>query len=135
VPTGPPLSTTSSTNRNSNRTPLQPQQEEFTLLNPSGHSTPAHQSTSPSPAPMSSAHQSAQPKSAHINPVENETPGETTEKNPITSAIESKAAIFTKAINKFIKSSTTSSKPKPGSLIHLIALTPRNSGPSSFSAS
>jgi len=112
MPTGPSLPTTGQTTHNSNRTPLKPQQEESALLNPSGHTTLAQQSTSPSPTPMSSAHQFAPPKLAHINPVDNETPGNTTDENPIMKAIESKATIFTNAIDKLVKSNTTLSKPK-----------------------
>jgi len=61
---------------------------------------------------MSSTHQSAPPESAHLDPVEDEIPGNTTDKNPTMNTIESKATIFAKAIDKIIKSNTTSSKPK-----------------------
>src|SRR5882724_8732224 len=98
MPTGPPLPTTGRTTHNSNRTLLQPQQEEFTLLSPSSLSTPERQSASPSPVPMSSAHQSIPPELAHIAPVDDETPGDTTDENPSMNTIESKAAVFAKAI-------------------------------------
>jgi len=61
---------------------------------------------------MSSAHQSTQPELAHIVLVDNETPGKTTDENPMMNTIESEAAVFAKAINKLVKSDTTLSKPK-----------------------
>src|SRR5882672_5350309 len=69
----------------------------FTLLDPSGNSTPATRSAThpPTPAPMSTA----KPSSAHIYP--NETPDKSL----------SKAQYFMKAIDKLVKSSG-SSKPK-----------------------
>src|SRR5882724_8104293 len=61
---------------------------------------------------LSSIHQSTPPESAHLDPMNNEIPGNTTDKNPTMNTIESKATIFAKAIDKIIKSNTTSSKPK-----------------------
>jgi len=64
--------------------------EEFTLLDPSGNSTPAIPPASP--APMSSA----QPSSAHNDPVDN----------------EAEASSLAKAINNLVKSNSSSAKPK-----------------------
>ena len=61
---------------------------------------------------MSSTHQSTQPESAHIDPMDYETPGDTTNENPMMNAIESEATVFAKAIDKLVKSITTSSNPK-----------------------
>jgi len=44
--------------------------------------------------------------------MDKDTPGDTTDENPMMNAIKSKAAVFAKAINKIIMSNTTLSKPK-----------------------
>ena len=71
----------------------------FTLLDPSGNSTPETQSTThpPTPAPMSTA----QPASAHIDPNDNETPDK----------LLSETQQFVKAVGELIKTGG-SSKPK-----------------------
>ena len=102
------------------------QQEEFTILDPSGHSTPAWQSASPSPAPMSSTHQSAPPESAQ---------GNTTNENPTMNAIKSvKAQSLPRLSINLSSPILLCPSQNSRNLIHSMVLTPRNSETSFISA-
>src|SRR5882672_1459106 len=88
-------------------------EEIFTLLDPSGNSTPATRSTThpPTPAPMSTT----QPTSSHVNPKDDETPDESA----------SEAQQFSKAINKLVKIGSLSN-PNSENLTLLMVPTPEN---------
>src|SRR5882724_11777229 len=83
-------------------------QEEFTLLDPSGPSTPvihlASSSLAHPSALMSSAHPLLQPSSMQPNPLNDDTPTMTHD--------EPEANSLGRAINNLVKSNTSTSRPK-----------------------
>jgi len=104
-------------------------QEEFTLLDPSGPSTPVlHLASPPSAHPsalMSSAHCLLQPGLMQPNLLNDDTPTMTHNEPEVNS--------LAWAINNLVKSNTSTSKPNSTNLTHLMALTHENPKPSSFS--
>src|SRR5882724_11238102 len=83
-------------------------QEEFTLLDPSGHATPVRHQASPflahPSALMSLTHPSVQPGSMPPDPLNDNT--------PTTTHDEPNANSLAKAINNLVKSNTSTSRPK-----------------------